>query len=76
MNDYQRGVLAGLQVGAPAAARMYQRIIEQPGISVAEANDYVIGHAAQRRTLLLERSNLITTRKENRRRAYYPVERP
>lgn len=74
MNDYQRGVLAGLQIGAPAVARMYQRITEQPGISVTEANGHTNSYAAQQRVLKLERLGLITTRKEATRRACYPAE--
>ena len=74
MNDYQRGILAGLQIGAPAVARMYQRVLEQPGISVKEANGRTNSCAAQHRVLKLERLGLITTRKEGTRRACYPVE--
>ena len=58
LTDYQRGVLAGLQIGAPAVGRMYAAICADPGLP---ASSYATSHGTER-ALQLERAGLITTR--------------
>ncbi len=80
LNDYQRGVLAGLKIGAPTVARVYAAICETPGMAQADvrrASRDMTG-AFTGRVLQLERAHLIRTQLTRRGgrnvRLCYPVE--
>lgn len=68
--DYQRGVLAGLQIGAPAVARFYAAVCALPG---QPAHRYGASHSTER-AVQLEKAGLIRTELASpRRRLCWPV---
>lgn len=74
MDDFQKSAPAGLEAAsAPAAARMYRAICEQPGISISAANGPKSRSSSLERAHRLQEAGLIRIEQQSNRYACYPV---